>query len=43
MEEKSPFWLLDSVADAMLITDSTGRILLANRPVKSLFGYRSIG
>jgi PAS domain S-box-containing protein len=39
LEQKSPLWLLESAADAMLITDSTGRIVLANQPAEALFGY----
>jgi PAS domain S-box-containing protein len=39
LEEKGLLWLLESAADAMLITDSTGRILLANTPAEALFGY----
>jgi two-component system sensor histidine kinase UhpB len=32
-------WLLQSAADAMLIADREGRIILANPPALSLFGY----
>lgn len=39
MEEKGLLWLLESAADAMLITDSTGRIVLTNTPAEALFGY----
>lgn len=39
LEEKGPLWLLESAADAMLITDSSGRIVLANTPAEALFGY----
>lgn len=39
LERKGPLWLLESAADAMLIADSSGRIVLANRPAESLFGY----
>jgi len=39
LEEKGPLWLLESAADAMLITNSTGRIVLANTPAEALFGY----
>jgi two-component system sensor kinase FixL len=39
LEEKGPLWLLESAADAMLITDSNGRIVLANKPAEALFGY----
>ena len=39
LEEKGSLWLLESAADAMLITDSTGRIVLANTPAEALFGY----
>jgi PAS domain S-box-containing protein len=34
-------WLLSSAADAMLIADKAGRIILANPPVLSMFGYAS--
>jgi PAS domain S-box-containing protein len=34
-------WLLNSAADAMLIADRGGRIILANPPVQRLFGYTS--
>jgi len=39
LEEKGPLWLLESAADAMLITDSSGRIVLVNTPAEALFGY----
>jgi PAS domain S-box-containing protein len=39
LAEKGLLWLLESAADAMLITDSTGRIVLANTPAEVLFGY----
>jgi PAS domain S-box-containing protein len=39
LEEKGMLWLLESAADAMLITDSTGSIVLANAPAEVLFGY----
>lgn len=39
MEAKGSLWLLESAADAMLITDSSGRIVLANTPAEALFGY----
>ncbi|MHB1186989.1 sensor histidine kinase [Thiobacillus sp.] len=32
-------WLLESAADVMLVTDSTGRIVLVNTPAEALFGY----
>lgn len=39
IQDKGPFWLLEAAADAMLITDQTGRIVLANRQSEALFGY----
>lgn len=36
---QSLHWLLQSATDAMLITDTEGRIILANPPVLRLFGY----
>jgi two-component system sensor kinase FixL len=39
LEEKGPLWLLESAADAMIITDSNGHIVLANTPAETLFGY----
>lgn len=39
LEQKGPLWLLESAADAMLVTDSSGRIVLANTPAAALFGY----
>ncbi len=39
LENKGPLWLLESAADAMLIADSNGRIVLANTPAETLFGY----
>lgn len=32
-------WLLDSAADAMLIADREGRVILANPPALRMFGY----
>ena len=34
-------WLLDSAADAMLIADREGRVILANPPALRMFGYAS--
>lgn len=34
-------WLLDSAADAMLIADREGRVILANSPALKMFGYAS--
>ena len=32
-------WLLDSAADAMIISDTNGQIILANPPALKMFGY----
>lgn len=39
LEGKSSRWLLDVAADAMLVVDSQGRIVLANPAAERLFGY----
>ena len=40
-EVKQLNWLLNSAADAMLVADDQGRIILANPPVLRMFGYAS--
>ena len=39
LEGKSLSWLLGVVADAMLLFDGAGRVVLANPPAQRLFGY----
>jgi two-component system sensor kinase FixL len=39
LERKNSRWLMDAAADAMLVADSEGRILLANPAAERLFGY----
>lgn len=38
-KENGGLWLLESAADAMIITDSAGHIVQANAPAEALFGY----
>ncbi len=41
IEGQSLEWLLESAADAMLIIDADGKIMLANPALDTLFGYAS--
>jgi len=43
LEGKTLGWLLDSAADALLIVDSEGKIVLANPPLERLFGFPNAG
>ncbi len=39
LENKNPLWLLESAADAMLVTDRNGCIVFSNKSAEMLFGH----
>lgn len=43
LEGQTLDWLLSSAADALIIIDHDGRIVLANQPAERLFGYSNQG
>ncbi|MGN6669246.1 MAG: sensor histidine kinase [Trinickia sp.] len=43
LEGQTLDWLLSSAADALIIIDQDGRIVLANHPAERLFGYPNQG
>ncbi|WP_440565210.1 sensor histidine kinase [Trinickia sp.] len=43
LEGQTLDWLLSSAADALIIIDRDGRIVLANRPAERMFGYPNQG
>lgn len=43
LEGQTLDWLLSSAADALVIIDHDGRIVLANQPAERMFGYPSQG